>query len=175
MEKFHDQFEFSGVALTRSHPRNRLMRGFTLIEAMIVMVVIAILAAIAYPSYQGQVRKSRRSDAIAFMTQAQQAQERWRANNASYTSTLGAGGLGIADANSSGGYYSLATAAGAGALATTNFTVTATAQGTQTADAGCQAMRIQNATGNVSYWAGATVGALANSATDAAARRCWNR
>ena len=146
-------------------------RGFTLIEVMIVMVVIAILAAIAYPSYQSQVRKSRRSDAVVLMSLVQQAQERWRANNATYTSTIGTGGLALSNA-SSGGYYSVATAAGAAAAAATSFTVTATAQSAQTSDTGCQALRIDTTAGNITYLAGATVGTLVD---DAAARRCWNR
>jgi prepilin-type N-terminal cleavage/methylation domain-containing protein len=41
-------------------------RGVTLLELMIVAAVVAILAAIAYPSYQDQVRRSRRAKAQAF-------------------------------------------------------------------------------------------------------------
>jgi len=59
-------------------------RGFTLIELMIVVAIIAILAAIAYPSYQDSVRKSRRSDAIATLTDLQLQQEKWRANHTTY-------------------------------------------------------------------------------------------
>lgn len=50
--------------------------GFTLIELMIVVAIIAILASIAYPSYQEQLRKSRRADAEAALLENQHWMER---------------------------------------------------------------------------------------------------
>lgn len=50
--------------------------GFTLIELMIVIVVLGILTAIALPSYQDSVRKSRRADAKAALSQLAQFMER---------------------------------------------------------------------------------------------------
>jgi type IV pilus assembly protein PilE len=46
---------------------NRRVRGFTLIELMIVVVIIGILGAISYPSYKAYVIKSNRAVAKAFM------------------------------------------------------------------------------------------------------------
>lgn len=58
--------------------------GFTLIELMVVVGVIAILAAIAYPSYQDQVRKSRRAQAKADLVEYMQLAERYHTVNNSY-------------------------------------------------------------------------------------------
>lgn len=114
--------------------------GFTLIELMIVVAVVGILAAVAYPSYMDQVRKSRRSDAVAALSAVQQAQERWRANNPAYASTIAA--LGITSPTS-GSYYTLGinttpAPTGAGYVATAS----AVSGKSQASDTGCTALNV---------------------------------
>lgn len=61
------------------------MQGFTLMELMIVVAIVAMLASIALPSYQKQVRDSRRTDAVSALLIARQAMERHYSKNYSYT------------------------------------------------------------------------------------------
>ena len=68
----------------------RTARGFTLIELMIVLVVAAIIISIAIPTYNAQMRKSRRSDALVALQQLALLQEQFRANNPLYGTTLAA-------------------------------------------------------------------------------------
>ena len=101
-----------------------------MIELMIVVAIVGILAALAYPSYTDSVRKGRRAEAITALYQLQLAEEKWRANNTSYTSTLGTGGLGLPAVSPAGGttsYYDIAIEAGASG---TSFSATATAKST---------------------------------------------
>jgi type IV pilus assembly protein PilE len=46
-----------------------MQRGFSLMELMFAVAVVGILAGIAYPSYQEQLRKTRRSEATSQMLQ----------------------------------------------------------------------------------------------------------
>lgn len=52
------------------------VRGFTLIELMIVVAIVGILSAIAYPSYAEYIRRGHRSEARAGLLQAAQWMER---------------------------------------------------------------------------------------------------
>jgi type IV pilus assembly protein PilE len=87
-------------------------RGFTLVELLIAVVVVGILAGIAYPSFMDSIRKSRRSEAFAALTQVQQAQERWRSNRAAYSGSVSNAptddppGLGMRGTTPNG-YYSI--------------------------------------------------------------------
>ena len=74
-------------------PARRVRRpgGFTLIETMVTVAVAGVLSSVAYPSLEGQVMRARRSDALVALMQAQLAEERFRANNASYGSLADAG------------------------------------------------------------------------------------
>ena len=66
----------------------RKMKGFTLIEVMITVVIVAILASIAYPSYIGYVSSAAETQVQGELVDLAAAQERWRAQNFQYTSTL---------------------------------------------------------------------------------------
>lgn len=61
-----------------------VMRGFTLIELMIVVAIIAILAAIAIPSYQEYARRSNASMAQQEMQKIAEQLERHKAKNFTY-------------------------------------------------------------------------------------------
>lgn len=61
------------------------VKGFTLIEIMIVVAIVAILAAVAFPSYQEYVKKSRRADCKAALADAVAKQERWYFRYNQYT------------------------------------------------------------------------------------------
>lgn len=72
----------------------RHIKGFTLVELMIVVAIVAILAAIAYPSYAESVRKGRRAEARAALTELLQQQERFMTQNNTYRA-FAAGATGV--------------------------------------------------------------------------------
>lgn len=62
----------------------RKIKGFTLVELMVVVAIIGILAGIAYPSYQDSVTKSRRVDAQGVLMGFANAMERHFTENNTY-------------------------------------------------------------------------------------------
>jgi type IV pilus assembly protein PilE len=69
----------------------RLARGFTLIEAMIVVVIVGILAAIGYPSYQNHLRKGARASAQVEMLKVADRQAQYLHDARNYA--IGPGAL----------------------------------------------------------------------------------
>lgn len=108
--------------------------GFTLIELMITVAIVGILAAIAYPSYQKYVLSSRRAEAQSEMLKIQLGMEKWRANNNAYSSDLSVN-TGFTG-NTAYYTYSITNASAS------TYTINAAAQGSQTRDAGCTALTL---------------------------------
>lgn len=129
--------------------------GFTLIELMITVAVVGILAAIAFPSYQEYLLRSRRVEAQDLLGEAAARQERWRAQNGSYTTTVT--DLKLAHGNTSEhGYYTLSMAK---ATNDGGYTLTATRTASQSADRKCGDFTL-----NAAGIKGVSAGTLAN---------CW--
>jgi len=112
--------------------------GFTLIELMIVVAIIGFLMIIAIPSYNEYAYRSKRTDAHSALLDLASRQERYIAQNNSYTSVLTAGGLNFGTTTSQDGYYNLSAAACDGDSLTTCYKLTASATGGQAGDVKCK-------------------------------------
>lgn len=134
------------LALAATRPL-RLPRGFTLIELMIAVAIVGILIALAFPSYRDSVHKGRRADAMTAFGSIQQAQERWRSNNPSYTTNLGLLG------SFPSGLYTMSLASPDSGTLNAGYIVIADATGAQASDRSCKRMSVRVINGNVSYGA----------------------
>ncbi len=132
-------------------------RGFTLIELMIVIVIIGILFAIALPSYQASVLRGHRADAQGILMDISAREERFMAQNNTYTTDISAAtGLNMGTTTSNNGYYNLSVAACGGGSIATCYLLTATATGGQATDTDCATITLSST--------GVTSGTTAN---------CW--
>jgi type IV pilus assembly protein PilE len=116
--------------------------GFTLIELMIVVAIIGILVGIGMPAYQNHMLKAHRADAQAELLDMAARQERFIAQNNSYTLLVSeAAGLNLGRTTSREGYYDLTVTACGGGIATCYLlTAAATAASGQTNDTDCLAI-----------------------------------
>lgn len=160
-------------------------RGFTLIELMIAVAVIAVLSAIAYPSYQDYIRKGRRSDAIAEVSRVQQAQEKFRYSNTSYSSDFSSAATGLAlltgttavtSYTSQLGYYTISTQADA-TTPGSKYAVTATAVAgkSQTDDTNCQCLQMVWSGADASYQAASMSAGVCGAYSTTNANACWRQ
>ena len=67
--------------------RRLKLRGFTLLELMIVVAIVAVLVALALPSYSRYIRKANRGEAQQILLNWANNQEIWRANDTDYATT----------------------------------------------------------------------------------------
>jgi type IV pilus assembly protein PilE len=148
--------------MNTSHP-TRAQRGFTLIELMVTVSIAGILSSVALPSFEGQLQRARRTDALIAAVQVQAAQERFRSNGAAYGSLAEIG----LPAVSTSKHYTLQITASDAA----GFELLATATGAQVRDAACRYMQLRSIGMNVVHASGPDA-SLAN--PTAANRKCWS-
>lgn len=147
-----------------SRPRGtHLHRGFTLIELMICVAIVGILTSVAMPSFESQLQRARRTDALVAAMQVQSAQERFRSNTRAYGSLAEIG----VPARSSAGHYALQIEA----ISAEGYALRATAGGLQARDKTCRHLRLTSNGMNPVYASGPDA-SVANPA--AANRSCWN-
>jgi type IV pilus assembly protein PilE len=143
--------------------------GFTLIELMVTIVIATVLIAIAIPSYQSQIRKSRRTDARVAVLDLASREERFLSTANNYSQiTTDLGYTGTFPVTIGNGYYTLnvtspdpAFVAAGGT--TPSFIITATAIGQQLKDSPCR-------TFTVTHLGTQT----ATDSSGAATTSCWN-
>jgi len=93
----------------------RACRGFTLIELMTVTVIVTILLSLAIPSYQSQVRQSRRVEAKTALLDLATREERYLSTNPQgYTNVALNLGYGTFPAQVGSSYYAITVACIAG-------------------------------------------------------------
>lgn len=108
--------------------------GFTLIELMITVAVLSIIVAIAIPTYQNQIRHSRRTDAKTALLDLAVREEKYLSLANTYSATpANIGYTGTFPQNVGSGYYEIYVCMG---TATTSTSSTASCTATSAATTG---------------------------------------
>lgn len=114
------------------------IKGFSLVELMVVIAIIAILASIGIPMYSNYVLKSHRSEAQAELLSAANAADSFEIKNGEFPS-----GSDITSfwnsSTTKNGYYTLSYDANG----SVDYTITATATGSQADDTPCTSIELE--------------------------------
>ena len=110
------------------------VRGFTLIELMVVVAIIGVIAAIAFPSYVRYVERTQFNDGRTGLLAAAQLMERCYVQDMGYDGDACAGVGG----NSPEGFYSIEVTD----ANTRTFTLTATGQAGRVASPPCNSITL---------------------------------
>jgi type IV pilus assembly protein PilE len=131
--------------------------GFTLVELCVVLAVASVLVTVAWPSFQSQLQRGRRAEAVTALLRVQLAQENYRSHHGLYAAELGVL-VGAASPRSSEGLYDIELR-GSGA---DRYEARATARpgSVVASDAGCTVLSLQVRNGLADF---------------APSPRCWNR
>ena len=117
--------------------KSNRIKGFTLLELLIVVAIAGILASVAYPQYTEYVKRAARSDAMVLLLDAANKQEQYYADNRSYADDLS---LINVPSKSENGYFTITVEV---PDTGTSFTITATAaSGTVASDTACTTFTI---------------------------------
>jgi len=147
--------------------------GFTLIELMVVVVIATILFALAIPSYQQQIRQSRRTEAKTAILDLAGREERFLSTNPTGYTTVAANlGYNVLPTAVASGYYTVSVCSPAcapSAVVAPSYTVIATpvAGTSQAGDTQCTAFAVDSA--GQQYAADGT-----GTYTAAAQQFCWS-
>ena len=120
---------------------DKWIRGFTLIELMIVLAIVALIIAFGYPSYRTQVLQANRSDGMIFVLEIADRQERFYSDRSTYTTDIT--DLGYANTTSPDGKYTVAITDDPSNDITLTYRITATPQGNQ-ADDTCDSFTVDS-------------------------------
>lgn len=113
---------------------NQFVRGYSMIELMIVLAILSIIIAFAYPSYRDHVIKAHRAEGMGELLDLADRLERFYSDQSTYAgATLGSATTDLRPVATENSMYNLAITL----QNAISFTVTATPQGTQTDDTKC--------------------------------------
>jgi type IV pilus assembly protein PilE len=104
----------------------RKLKGFTLIEVMIVVAIVAILSAIAIPSYTEYIQRSRITDATSALSSMRLKMEQFFQDNRTYAGACAPGTVATLPGTTSNFSFGCT-------LAANNYAVTATGVGAMAA------------------------------------------